>query len=301
LLQCRIENERTEGVMALKDLLVYVNQTEGAYLRLRLAADLASRHGSRLTALFAWEWTPIQLEERSKAEMGLVSGEELDRLVLQTEGTISGRAERLRATLDQLGRERGLTTEWRSVPGPAALVVPQHARYADLCILGRDGADDESSEDYTFSEELLFVTGRPVLFIPPVSVGETVGRHIAVAWNASRPAARAVNDAMPLIEGAERTTVLTINPQAYMEHRGALPADHMVEHLSQHGARADLIRLEHVPTSAIANTLQAKAREIGADLLVAGAFGHAKLWEKLLGGVTRNLLDHMNFPIFMSH
>jgi len=67
--------------MALKDLLVYVDQTDGAHLRLRLAADLASRHGGRLTAIFVWEWTPIQLEERSKAEMGLVSAEQLDRLL----------------------------------------------------------------------------------------------------------------------------------------------------------------------------------------------------------------------------
>jgi nucleotide-binding universal stress UspA family protein len=285
--------------MALKDLLVYVNQTESAHLRLRLAADLASRHGSPLTALFVWEWTPLQEEERSKAEMGLVSGEELDRLVRSTETSIGGAAERLRSTLDHLGREHGLTTEWRSVRGPASIIVPQHARYADLCILGRDGADDDSSQDYTFAEELLFVTGRPVLFIPSVPVGETLGRHIAVAWNSSRPAARAVNDAMPLIERTERTTVLTINPQ--VERRGALPAEQMVEHLRRHGAVTDLIRLDHVPASSIANTLQAKAREIGADLLVAGAFGHPKLWEKLLGGVTRDLLDAMSFPIFMSH
>ena len=287
--------------MALKDLLVYVNQTEGAHLRLRLAADLAARHGSRLTALFVWEWTPIQLEERSKAEMGLVSAEQLGRLLQHTEASISDVADRLRSTLDTLGREGGLTTEWRSVPGPAALVVPQHARYADLCILGRDGVDNDSSEDYTFSEELLFVTGRPVLFIPAVSLGETLGRHIAVAWNSSRPAARAVNDAMPLIERSERTTVLTINPATFIDRRGALPRDQMVEHLRRHGALTDLVRLEHVPASSIADTLQAKAREIGADLLVAGAFGHPKLWEKLLGGVTRDLLDRMTFPILMSH
>ncbi len=106
---------------------------------------------------------------------------------------------------------------------------------------------------------------------------------------------------MPLIERTERTTVLTVNPAAFIERHGALPADHMVEHLKRHGTVTDLVRLEHVPASSIARTLQAKAREIGADLLVAGAFGHPKLWEKLLGGVTRDLLDSMNFPIFMSH
>ena len=75
----------------------------------------------------------------------------------------------------------------------------------------------------------------------------------------------------------------------------------MVEHLSRHGASTELVGIEHVPASSIADTLQAKAREVGADLLVAGAFGHPKLWEKLLGGVTRDLLDRMDLPIFMSH
>jgi nucleotide-binding universal stress UspA family protein len=286
--------------MALKDLLVYVDQTEGADLRLRLAADLASRHGSRLIALFVWEWNATQLEERSKAEIGLVSAEGIDGLHRHIEASISGTAARLRSTLDTLGRERGLTTEWRSVDGPAATVVAQHARYADLCILGRQGTED-NSVDYTFSEELLFVAGRPVLFIPSVSLGKTLGRHIAVAWNSSRPAARAVNDAIPLIEQSERTTVLTVNPQVFIERHGALPADQMVEHLRRHGASVDIVRLEHIATRAIADALQAKAHDIGADILVAGAFGHPRLWEKLLGGVTRDLLDGMKFPIFTSY
>ena len=281
-------------------MLVYVDQTEGAHLRLRLAADLAFRHASRLTALFVRDWTPVQLKERSTAEMGLVSADGLDGLHRHIEASISHAAQGLRSTLDALGREHSLATEWRSVDGPAAVVVPQHVRYADLCILGREVADD-NSVDYTFSEELLFVTGRPVLFIPSAPLGETLGRHVAVAWNSSRPAARAVNDAMPLIERSEWTTVLTINPAAFIDRRGALPADQMAEHLRRHGASAELVRLENVPARSIADALQAKAREIGANLLVAGAFGHPKLWEKLLGGVTRDLLDGMNFPIFMSH
>jgi hypothetical protein len=134
--------------MALKDLLVWVDQTEGADLRLRLAADFASRHGSRLIALFVWEWNAARLEERSKAEIGLVSAEGIDGLHRHIEASISGTAGRLRSTLETLARERGLTTEWRSVDGPAATVVAQHARYADLCIVGRRGAEDKSTTPF---------------------------------------------------------------------------------------------------------------------------------------------------------
>ena len=75
----------------------------------------------------------------------------------------------------------------------------------------------------------------------------------------------------------------------------------MVEHLRRHGALTDLVQLDNVPPRMIADALLAKVREIGADLMVAGAFGHPRLWEKLLGEVTRDLLDRMNVPIFMSY
>jgi nucleotide-binding universal stress UspA family protein len=287
--------------MSLKDLLVVVDSTADAALRLRLAADLAHRHGSRLTALYVWELTQTQLAERGTAELGLVSAEELDRLNRRIEARIDDAAERLRLALARLRDERDLMTEWMSVDGPAAFVVAQHARYADLCILGPPAAADDTFTDYTFSEALLFATGRPVLFVPPLPSLETLGRHIAVAWNSSRPAARAVNDALPLIERSERTTVITVNPSFSINRHRALPTERMVEHLRRHGAATDLVEIENVPAGSIADALQNKAREIGADLLVAGAFGHPKLWEKLLGGVTRDLLDRMALRVFMSH
>jgi nucleotide-binding universal stress UspA family protein len=183
----------------------------------------------------------------------------------------------------------------------AAVVVPQYARYADLCILGRDEPQGPASVSYTFSEQLLFVTGRPMLFIPPQASSATLGRHIAVAWNSSRPAARSLNDAMPLIERAERTTIVMINPSGLIDSNAGPPGEQMVEHLKRHGVAADAIRIESVPHEAIADRLQAEALALGADLIVAGAFGHPRLWEKMLGGVTRDLLARLRQPIFMSY
>jgi nucleotide-binding universal stress UspA family protein len=152
-----------------------------------------------------------------------------------------------------------------------------------------------------FSEQLLFITGRPVLFVPALGSFETLGRHILVAWNSSRASARPINDALPIIERAERTTVLTVNPREFIDGHGALPPDRMVAHLRRHNAQVDSIRLVDVRAGSIADTLQAEAHKVGADLVVAGAFGHPKLWEKLLGGVTRDLLSGMNLPLMMSH
>lgn len=287
--------------MALKDLLVYVDQTEVALARLRLAADLAIRHDSYLTALYAREWSRAQLDRRKAAELGLVSARGLSTLDHDIEAEIARAADRMRAILTELGRVRGLRAELLGVDGDAATVVPQYARYSDLCILGQDVPDGPASVNYTFSEQLLFLTGRPVLFVPGSRAFPSLGRHIAVAWNSSRPAARSLNDALPLIERAERTTVIMINPSGFIDAHEGPPGEHVTDHLRRHGATVEAVRIEEVPHGEIAGRLQREAQALGADLLVAGAFGHPRLWEKMLGGVTHELIAEMTLPILMSH
>ena len=104
--------------MALKDLLVYVDQTENSLVRLRLAADLAIRHGSRLTALYVREWSRAQLDARKAAELGLVSAAGLHNLDQRTEASIDAVADRLRSTLAALATTAynvncAASTAWR--------------------------------------------------------------------------------------------------------------------------------------------------------------------------------------------
>jgi len=215
--------------------------------------------------------------------------------------SISAVTERLQATLDELSSDKGIPTDLVDIDGAAAVAVPQYARYADLCILGQNEPGGPASVNYTFAEQLLFVTGRPVLFVPADHSVKILGRHVAVAWNSSRPAARSLNDAMPLIEHAERTTILMINPSGFIDSHPGPPGEQLIEHLARHGATVDSLRIENVSHSAIADRLQEEANAKGADLIVAGAFGHPRLWEKMLGGVTHDLLTGMRLPIFMSH
>ncbi|MHB8723149.1 MAG: universal stress protein [Steroidobacteraceae bacterium] len=285
--------------MALRDLLVYVDQSEHAFERLRLAADLARRHQSRLTAIYVRELNPAQRHEQSIAELGQGSSAAMSRTNRRIRQSIDEAAERLRTGLAEVEREHGLEVEWRCLNGIASIIVPQHARFADLCILSQDGPATDTG--YTFSEQLLFVTGRPVVFVPAHGSFGTLGRHVLVAWNSSRASTRAVNDALPLIERAEQVTVLAVNPAEFAERYGALPPEQMVEHLRRHGASAEGIWLNNIPPGSIADAVKAEAHKLGADLIVAGAFGHPRLWEKMMGGVTRDLLARMNLPIFMSY
>jgi nucleotide-binding universal stress UspA family protein len=287
--------------MAVKDLLVCVDQTEDAVVRLRLAANLAIRHRSRLTALFAQEWTQGQLQQRKVAELGLVSRTQIKMLDEGVAAEIEAVAARLQEILKRLTEEHGVVTELLSIAGTAASAVPQYARYADLCIVGQNEPEEPASINYTFSEQLLFVTGRPVLFVPTDRSFQTLGRHILVAWNSSRPAARSLNDAIPLIERAERTTIVMINPSGFIDSHEGPRGEQLAEHIIRHGRPVDTIRIENVTHGEIADRLQTQAQTSGADLIVAGAFGHPRLWEKMLGGVTRDLLAQMSLPLFMSH
>ena len=287
--------------MSLRDVLVLVDQGRAAPVRLRMGVDLAGRHGARVTALFVHSPDQEQLNERKTAELGLASAQQVLRLDRATEKTIEGAADELRAELEQLARASGVAVEWRSLSGPLSVIAPQQARYFDLCILGHEARANQVSVDYNFSEHLLFVTGRPVILVPPAWTSAALGRSVAVAWNSSRASTRALNDAMPLLELADRTTLLCMNPAHFLERRGAPPVAHMVDHLRRHDARIHMVSLHSIPHEAIAQTLQAQAQLAGADLLVAGAFGHPRLWEKFLGGVTRDLLEDTRMPLLLAH
>lgn len=287
--------------MALKDLLVYVDQSDRADECLRLAGDLARRHQSRLTALYMREKNPAQLREQGVAELARDSADAMTWTKRHIQRAIDDAADRLRVSLEEIKSTFGVEVEWRCLDGVGSAVVPQHARFADMCVLSQDVSAADSTIGYTFSEELLFVTGRPVVFIPAEGFFDTLGRHILVAWNSSRASTRAVNDALSLVERADKVTVLAVNPEEFAKRYGALPPEQMVGHLRRHGAAVEGVWLNDIPTGSIAHVVMTEAHKLGADLIVAGAFGQPRLWEKMMGGVTRDLLAGMTLPILMSY
>jgi nucleotide-binding universal stress UspA family protein len=287
--------------MDLKDLLVYVDQSERAPECLRTAIYLARLHRCRLTALFVNEKNESQLHQRNVAELARPNHDSLNWTERHIRGEMDAAADRLLTALEAARREHGLEVEWLRLDGVASVLVPQYARFSDLCILSRDISESNPDTGYNFSEELLFVTGRPVVFIPAEGTFERIGHHISVAWNSSRAATRAVNDALPLIERAEKVTLLTVNPASFTDLDGALPPERMVEHLKRHGCAVTGVSLNEVPKASIARAIVTEAQKLGADLIVAGAYGHPKMWEKMMGGATRDLLAEMTLPILMSH
>lgn len=287
--------------MALKDLLVYVDQSNASHALLTLAVDLARRNGSFITALYARGWSPAQLARRKTAELAGRPLAEVGEIEEAVEDSLDRDALEARSTLERLAAQHGLDSEWRTVEGEPQAILPQHARYADLCILAAETPAGSTSAGYLFSEEMLFTAGRPVLLVPQAASVKTLGAHIAIAWNSSRSSARALNDALPLLERSEKVTVIAVNPNEFIEAHGALPLVRLLEHLRRHGVSARSVVLADLPLEAVAAALQEKACAVGADLLVAGAHGHTRLREILLGSVTRDLLSQLELPVMMSH
>jgi nucleotide-binding universal stress UspA family protein len=287
--------------MALKDMLVWLDQTNRSSLHLQLAADLARRHGSGLTALYVREWNPVQLAHRKTAELAGCSLGEVQALSREAEAAIDESAAKARADVEHVAAQYGIEIEWRVADGEASRVLPQYARYADLCVLDAEIPAASTSAGYRFSEEMLFVSGRPVLLVPQTRGLTTLGAHVAVAWNSSRASARAINDALPLLEHSVRTTVIAINPEDFIGRHGSLPLPRLLEHLGRHGIAAHCVELDGVAPAEIADRLQQQARIAGADLLVAGAHGHVWLRDMLLGSVTRDLLARLRLPVMMSN
>jgi nucleotide-binding universal stress UspA family protein len=286
--------------MALKDLLVHLDDSASGLTRMRLAADLARRHQAHLTVIYIEQRTEAQLHQLRSAELGLLPADKLSELERFIDAAVNRATMVMKASLEVLQKEFQIETEWRCVTADnVAHIVCQHARYADLAIVGHNTENTgDPAVEYSFGETILFTVGRPVIIIPSDTKRATLGQRIAVGWNSSRPAARALADATALIEKAENTTILTVNPDE-LAQRGALPVQNLIDNLMRHGSNVEAVQmtLHHTP---IGDALQNQAQALGADLLVVGAYGHARLWEKLLGGVTRDILIRTAMPILMS-
>jgi nucleotide-binding universal stress UspA family protein len=289
--------------MALRDILVHVDSSESGRMRLRLAIDLATRHDARLTALHIREYSIAQQRRLKASELGLVPGKKTDRLIHLIKGEIDASIDDLHKLLQQLEQDRAVHAKWVGIEGQAHKLVPQYSRYADLTIVGHDSSENaDLPDEYSFAETMIFTAGRPLLIIPSeaaTAVEPQLGQHIAIAWNGSRASARALSDALPLLEQAERTSVLLVDPHP-RGHPNSLPTAAILEHIGRHTANPHLQSLQATDLS-IADMLQSTALSLGADLLVAGAHGRPGLWEKMLGGVTRDLLARMRLPLLMSY
>jgi nucleotide-binding universal stress UspA family protein len=277
--------------MSYKTILVHFDHRPRSTERLGLACSLAGEFDAHLVGLYAPGTS--RLPSYAEAEGGPTLHELLEerRKAAQQEAE-----QRFREFARRNGGER---MEWRASDSDPAVAVRLSARYADLVVAGQPEANDEG-ELRGLADELVFSAGRPVLFVPYAGRFPALGKRVLVAWDASREAARAVTDALPLLQRAESVEVCAFDPEKSRRNHGAQPGADVGLYLARHGVKVSVARQSGAGYEVGAQILS-RAADIAAGLIVMGAYGHARVREMVLGGVTRTLLEAMTVPVLMSH
>jgi len=210
----------------------------------------------------------------------------------------------MKSTFEAATEGRTLVGEWREDEADAygvAARVLEYARACDLVVASQRDANWPWAEFLDVPDRLAIESGRPVLILPHSGVApERVGERVLVAWNGRREAARAVYDALPILRYAKDVKVIWINPQLENEVARDIPAADICAALARHSVPCEAT--QHVkPRGNVGDMLLASAKEMNADLLVMGCYGHTRLREFVFGGASRQVLERMSLPVLMSH
>lgn len=277
--------------MTYRSILVHLDESARCATRVTLAASLAKAHGAHLLGL---------------APTGLVNLPPAVRPVLAEGIDLTAARERIaQAAADAVKRFNeqvkplGLVShEGRVHDDDTLSAVLQHAGASDLVVVGQHDPNNFTPlVSWDFPQQVFLQAGRPVLVVPYAGEFKTLGERVAVAWSDSREAARAVADALPLLRKARQVEVLSFSHPK--DDKAGAPLDGLGQWLGRHGVKANLHR--EVTELDVGNALLSRAFDLGADLIVMGGYGHTRITELVVGGVTRSLLAQMTVPVLISH
>lgn len=218
-------------------------------------------------------------------------------MIREAEALSRQRGDALLQSVSEQAAAEGVEIDTSTLAAAPALlgdVAAARARYFDLVLLGWE-ADTPNAA--MLAEAIVFGAGRPALLLPAAVAPGDVG-HVAIAWDGSRAAARAVSDAHHLLARATRVSVLTAVDEKPIADTGA--GERLAETLRRRGLDAAVVAIpaENVP---IGLSLQHHAMKRGAGILVMGAYGHSRLREFVLGGATAGVLADLRMPVLMAH
>jgi nucleotide-binding universal stress UspA family protein len=282
-----------EIAMTYRSLLVHVDTSARSDHRVVVAARLAQAFNAELAGAYL-----VPGGELSPFASAMLPADLVAARLLQA-GDAQADAETRFRTL--CGDNGLMAVEWRAPAGDPLDAAVMHARYADLTVLGQPAPEDAQSG---FASELanavLLQSGRPVLFVPFTAEDVSPGRTILVALKDTRESARALADALPLLARAQSVVVMTVSPDANVAVGDALVEKRVLAWLETHEIEA-MFRREVAPDLDAGNVLLSQAADLGADLIVMGAYSRPRVTELVLGGVTRLMLSSMTVPVLMAH
>ncbi|WP_454743717.1 universal stress protein [Cupriavidus necator] len=280
--------------MDFRTILVDLSADSARSARIETAARVAAKFGGSVVGLTA---TGTNLEPFRGA--GEEAGQYAALAASQLHKLVAGHKEALDTLTRQVSPD--IPTRHIIIDAESGWALADEGRFADLILPAPPSADaDVPALLAGVAEYAMLNAGRPILLVPGAA-GPRFGRHVAIAWNGGREAARAVADALPWLAHASAVSVLVVSAGKYGAAIGEEAyrdsGNRLTAWLASHGINADLVLGEGDPD----HVLPQLACKVQADLLVAGGYGRSRLKELVLGGTTRALLRQSSLPVFMSH
>jgi nucleotide-binding universal stress UspA family protein len=281
--------------MAYKSILTVATSTKGLLPVVSAAALIATRADAHLDALaLGVDRTQVGYSYvGSGAVMIAAAMERAEGDARDAENAlnsaIGAQAPGLRVAVESAVTQLGALTD----------VVAARARYADLVVLPLPYGDGRGVEDEAALEAALFEGMAPVLVVPEQGMKSPEPRRIVLAWNQSREALVAARRALPFLKRAESVSIVVVDPPTHGPERSD-PGGLLCQLLVRHGVHAEVTVLART-LPRVSDVLVRHMRDMNADLLVMGAYGHSRFREAILGGATRDMLEKAEVPVFLAH
>ena len=279
--------------MKYKNILLHLDNSSGCRNRLEVAFGLAQKFDASLTGMLVVPTyvVPSYIEAQISVD---VMTDVTEKALSRARDTVSG--------YQQLAAKAGVTLQAEVVEGEIIPILREHSKYADLLILGQDHPEDPDNSSYGLADVLLFDGACACLVVPHTGKLQIPGSRVLLTWNASRESAHALREAMPLLKSADDVVVLSSEPDDgnYTMANGHPHAQALMNLLNSHGIEAISSGFGDTDLDA-SETIMGQAADMNADLIVMGAYGHSRLREIILGGVTRDLLKLAPTCLLLAH
>jgi len=282
--------------MAYKSLLTICADPARAPQTFAAAASLAMAQDGHLDALALGV-------DRAQLGYSYVGASAIVMQAAQENATADAQA--VEAALRKAAAAAGPSLRWSSegavaMIGGLADLIATRSRFADLVVLAKPYGENHGDEEEAIVESAMFQGQAPVLVLPDAPLDATnIGKRVVIAWNQSREALNAVRYALPFLKHADQVWITIIDPPQHGPERSD-PGGALCQMLVRHGVKAEVSVLARTMPR-ISDVLARHCRDVNADMLVMGAYGHSRFREAILGGATRNMLETAEVPVFMAH
>ncbi|WP_119390779.1 universal stress protein [Taklimakanibacter lacteus] len=280
--------------MSFRTILASLNETSNNGAVIATAAVLAREFEAHVTGLYVIPAAPVYPSARYEPIPEMF---ETHREYFRRQSASVGAAFRAGFPDDTLRHRLRVENSASPLIGDSVI---EHGRHSDLILLSNVDTKSELGVELDFVPRIAVAAGRPVIVVPFNAPLAVVPETVVIGWNGSREAARAVFDSLPILRRARAVHVVWIDPPDEHLRSEASPGAGIAEALGLHGVKAVVTSRDAGGENA-GDLLLGKAADLGAGLLVIGAYGHSRLSEFILGGVTRTVLRDMRCPVLVSH